>query len=47
VNALGDPKFGCAKAFDAVWRCPGEEDVRQVTEPAEAAGAVITLSCRR
>ncbi len=47
VSALGDPKFGCAKAFDAVWRCPGEEDVRQVTVPAEAAGAVITLSCGR
>lgn len=46
VSVLGDPRFGCAKGFDAVWRCPGEEEVRRTTVPAEAAGAVVMLSCR-
>jgi hypothetical protein len=47
VSVLGDPKFGCAKAFQVVWRCPGEEKVRRVDLEGEAGfGAVAHLTCR-
>jgi hypothetical protein len=46
VAAIGDPSPGCAKEFDIVWRCPGEEAVRRMTLPAEAGlGSVARLSC--
>ena len=46
-SVLGDPKFGCAKAFQVIWRCPGEEKVRRVDLPGEASfGGPASLSCR-
>jgi hypothetical protein len=46
-SVLGDPKFGCAKTFEVIWRCPGEEKVRRVELPGEAAfGGPAELTCR-
>jgi hypothetical protein len=47
VQVLGDPAGGCAKNFEAIWRCPGEENVRRVELPGEAGfGSIANLSCR-
>ena len=48
VGVLGDPALGCSKAFEAVWRCPGEDAVRRATVPPESGyGSVVFLACDR
>jgi len=45
VNALGDPKPGCAKAFEVQYQCAGGA-TQTVSAPAEAGlGTIVTLQC--
>ena len=44
VNALGDPKPGCAKAFEVQFQCSGGA-TQTVSAPAEANTRTVTLQC--
>jgi len=45
VNALGDPRPGCAKAFEVDYRCAGGAN-QTASAPAEAGlGSIVTLQC--
>jgi hypothetical protein len=47
VHELGDPAPGCAKTFEVLYRCTGEENVRRLEVPAEAGlGALASPSCQ-
>ncbi len=47
VNALGDPRPGCAKDYEVEYRC-ARDGTRRASAPAEAGkGTVITLQCTR
>ena len=46
VATLGDPATGCAKAFEAVWRCGNDRTLRRTSVAAEAGlGSVVRLMC--
>ena len=46
VATLGDPATGCAKAFEAVWRCGNDRTLRRTSAAAEAGlGSVVRLMC--
>ena len=44
VNALGDPKFGCAKTFEVQYQCSGGA-TQTLSVPAEANTKTVTLQC--
>jgi len=44
VNALGDPKQGCAKTFEVQYQCSGGA-TQTVSVPAEANTKTVTLQC--
>ena len=47
VNVLGDPRVGCAKAYEVEYRCLGGA-TQTVTAPAEAGlGTIVTLQCTK
>jgi hypothetical protein len=47
VNQLGDPASGCAKDFEALWRCPPQGEVHTARLEGEAGlgGKSVLLSC--
>jgi len=44
VNALGDPRPGCAKAFEVQYQCAGGA-TQKATVPPEAHTSTVTLQC--
>jgi len=44
VNTLGDPKRGCAKAFEVQYQCTGGA-TQTVSAPPEADTKTVTLQC--
>src|SRR5262245_15899798 len=44
VNALGDPKPGCQKSFEAEYQCTGSAS-QKVSGPPEANHQTVTLQC--
>lgn len=44
-QVLGDPRRGCAKNFEAEYRCSHFGGSRTASAPAEASGTVTTLTC--
>lgn len=45
VNSIGDPSRGCAKTYEAEYRCSPRGTSQIVSVPAEANTNLVTLDC--